>query len=147
MCGVCTAAALAGVGLSRWLKIDDTISGLWIGGMLISISIWTAKWLRDKFPKISFPGLTPLVGLAYYALVIIPFYQKGIIGHPKNVLFEIDKLLLGLIAGSIFFYLGGELYKIIKAKNGGHAQFPFQKVVIPVAVLAILSGIFYLITK
>jgi hypothetical protein len=147
MCGVCTAAALAGVGLSRWLKIDDTISGLWIGAMLISLSVWTAKWLREKFPKINFLGLPFVVGLIYYAFVIIPFYQKGIIGHPKNVLFEIDKFLLGLIVGSIFFYLGGELYKVIKAKNGGHAQFPFQKVVIPVAVLAVLSGIFYLITK
>jgi len=147
MCGVCTAAALAGVGLSRWLKIDDSISGLWIGGMLISLSIWTAKWLGDKFPKINFFGLTFIVGFIYYALIIIPFYQKGIMGHPKNVLFGIDKLLLGLVVGSIFFYLGGELYKIVKTKNGGHAQFPFQKVVIPVAILAILSGIFYFITK
>jgi hypothetical protein len=147
MCQVCTAVALAGVGLSRWLHIDDTISGLWIGAMLISLTIWTAKWLRGKFPKTDFPGMTWIMGLIYYGFVIVPFYKLDIMGHPKNVLWGADKLLIGMIVGSIFFYLGAYVYQIIKEKNGGHAQFPFQKVVIPVATLAVLSAIFYFITR
>jgi len=31
VCPVCTVAAGAGVGLSRWLGIDDIIIGLWVG--------------------------------------------------------------------------------------------------------------------
>ena len=31
ICPVCTVAVGAGIGLSRWLGIDDSITGLWIG--------------------------------------------------------------------------------------------------------------------
>ncbi len=32
ICPICTIAVGAGVGFSRYLGIDDTIAGLWIGG-------------------------------------------------------------------------------------------------------------------
>jgi hypothetical protein len=35
----------------------------------------------------------------------------------------------------------------LKQKNGGKAHFPFEKVVLPVAPLIILSVIFYFVTK
>lgn len=31
VCPVCTVAVGTGVGLSRWLGVDDTITGLWLG--------------------------------------------------------------------------------------------------------------------
>jgi hypothetical protein len=35
----------------------------------------------------------------------------------------------------------------MKKKNGGHAHFPMEKVIIPIVALIIVSGIFYLLTK
>ena len=53
-CPVCTVAVGAGLGLARWLRIDDTISGLWIGGLTISMIMWTLSWLAKK--NINFKG-------------------------------------------------------------------------------------------
>ncbi len=144
VCPVCTIAVGAGIGLSRWLGIDDTITGLWIGGLTISLTIWTINWLRKK--NIKFKGLDSLIVLGYYALTILPLYFSKIIGHPYNTFWGLDKLLLGIALGSIFFFLGVWTYNLIKQKRG-KAHFPFQKVVMPIFPLVILSIIFYFLTK
>jgi hypothetical protein len=143
-CPLCTVAVGAGVGLARWLNVDDTITGLWVGGLLVSVSIWTIEWLQQK--KFTFPGMNIIVPTLYYLFVIGPFYSLGIMGHPANTLWGIDKLLVGIIFGSVFFYLGGHSYRIIKARRG-KAHFQFQKVVMPILPLVILTIVFYLLTK
>lgn len=150
MCTICTIAAGTGVIIFRKLGIDDSITGLWIGGLLISVTLLTANWLRSK--NISFFGINFLTGVVYYAAVLIPFYQKNIIsktilGSHYQTLFGIDKLVLGISIGSIFLLLGVIVYAIIKKKNNGHAHFPFEKVVLPIAPLIILSIVFYFLTK
>ncbi|MCX6758247.1 MAG: hypothetical protein NTX14_00895, partial [Candidatus Nealsonbacteria bacterium] len=45
VCPICTVAVGAGLGLSRWFGIDDSISGLWIGGLIVSFILWTIDWL------------------------------------------------------------------------------------------------------
>lgn len=144
VCPVCTIAVGAGVGLSRWLGIDDTISGLWIGGLTVSLSLWTINWLRKK--NINFKGMPLLLFIGYYALIVLPLYFSEIIGHPYNTLWGFDKLMLGIVLGSIFFFLGVWNYDWIKQKRG-KAHFPFQKVVMPVAPLIILSIVFYFLTR
>ncbi len=144
-CPVCVVAAGAGLGFSRWLGIDDTITSLWIGGLLVAVSAWTIDWLKRK--KINFKGLNFITYLAYYSMVLIPFYTTGFIGHPFNRLWNIDKIFLGIMVGSIVFYFVGDWYQYLKKKNNGHAYFPFQKVVMPLGSLLILSFAFYFITK
>ena len=70
----------------------------------------------------------------------------GVIGHVSNTMWGVDKLLLGIISGSIFFFLGGYTYFHIK-KIRGKAHFPYQKVVMAVAPLVVLTVIFYFLTK
>lgn len=143
-CPVCIVVVSAGVGLSRWLGIDDTISGLWIGGLTVAVSLWTINWLTKK--NINFKGKEVLVLLAYYAMVLIPLELTGIMGHPQNKLWGIDKIMFGFLLGSIGLTAGIAWYDYIKRKNG-KAHFPFEKVVAPVVPLAIFSLIFYLLTK
>lgn len=145
VCPVCAVAVGAGVGLSRWLGVDDAVSGLWIGGLLISLAMWTKDWLGKK--DINFKHKNIIIFLTYFLLVIAPFYFSGIIGAPLNILWGVDKLLLGIVLGAISFFLGGIWYYRLKEKNQGHAYFPFQKVVMPIAPLVILSIVFYFITK
>lgn len=148
ICPVCVVAVGAGLGLSEYLGIDDTIAGVWIGGMLVSLVAWTINWFNKK--KWSFGNKDIrdiLTTIIYYAMVIWPLLSQGLIGNPFNKLYGIDKLALGITAGSIGF-LGATLwYNNIKKNNGGHAQFPFQKVVWPVSALIILSLAFYLLIR
>ena len=144
-CPVCTVAVGAGVGLSRYFGIDDTISGLWIGGLTISAIMWTLNWLEKK--NIYFRFKKIITASAHYLIIVAPLYYINIIGHPLNTLWGIDKILLGVIFGSMSFYLGGKWYHFLKKQNNNRAHFPFQKVAMPMAPLVLLSIIFYFLTK
>ena len=37
ICPLCTFAVGAGIGLTQYLGIDDVITGLWIGGFIVSL--------------------------------------------------------------------------------------------------------------
>lgn len=141
VCPICTVAVCASLGLSRWLGVDDTITGLWIGGLNISLIIWTIDWLNKK--NVRFYGRKILTTAFYYTAILWPLYHYDFIGIVTNKLWGIDKLLLGIIIGSAGFLLGVLLYVYLKKKNNGQAYFPFQKVLMPVGVLIILSLIFY----
>jgi len=143
ICVICTAAVGAGVGFSRWLGVDDSVTGLWIGGLAVSISFWTINWLNSK--KVKFFGRQPLIFAAYYGSIIWPLYHYDIAGHPLNKLWGIDKLVLGMIFGTIGLIAGVLLNEYLKKRNNNKVYFSFQKVVVPVGALAVLSLAFYLI--
>jgi len=145
MCQVCTAVIIGGLGLSRWLKVDDMVSGVWIGALLIAIIYFTISFLRSK--KIRFRGREFIVPFFIYALIFTPLYAFKVIGHPQNQLWGVDKLVIGTFAGSIIFIISTLFYNWLKKINGGRAHFPMEKVAIPVASLTILSTIFYLLTR
>ncbi|MFH0969779.1 MAG: hypothetical protein V1804_04685 [Patescibacteria group bacterium] len=145
ICPICTITVGAGVGLSRWLGIDDTITGIWIGALIVSSIMWTINWMNSK--NIRFKGRKIIITAGYCLIILVPLYWKGIIGHYFNKIWGIDKLLLGIIIGSIVFLASALWYQNLKKKNNDKAYFPFQKVVMPVGFLAIFSAIFYFITK
>jgi len=145
VCPVCVVAIGSGVGLCRWLGIDDTISGLWIGGLIVAIILWTLDWMNRKNYKFKFRNI--LVWALYYLMVIWPLYSFDIMGHPLNKVWGIDKILFGIIAGSIVFLFSVFLNGHLKKKNNGKVYFYYQKVIIPVVLLSIFSFIFYLIIK
>lgn len=145
VCPVCIVAVGSGVGLCRWLGIDDTISGLWIGGLIVALILWTIDWMNKKNYKFKFRNL--LVWVGYYVLTIWPLFSFDIMGHPLNKVLGIDKILFGILFGSIIFLVSVFLNGHLKKKNNGKVYFPYQKVAIPVALLLIFSLIFYFIIK
>jgi hypothetical protein len=141
ICPVCTIAVGAGLGLSRWLGIDDSVSGIWIGGFLLSSSLWFNNWLSKKnFFENKFR--LPLVLVSMYALVLIPLWTTKVIGHPYNTILGIDKLVFGTIAGTLTFGFGVVADKMVRKIKGGQL-FNFQKVVFPVVLLLIVSIVTY----
>jgi len=142
-CPICTVAVGAGVGLSRWLGVDDLISGLWIGALIISTSVWFLNWLDSK--NVKFPFRRLIVIFLFYFLTIAPLFWTNIIGHPNNKLFGADRLLLGIIFGTIIFVFSVWLSGFLKNKNSGKVFFPFQKIIFPVSLLFITSLIIYFI--
>ncbi len=145
VCPLCTVALSAGIGLTQYFGIDDTISGIWIGGFTVSLVISLNHWLGKK--KIVFPGSRALNVIICYALVLWPLGKNNLIGHALNKLWGIDKIVLGIIIGSFILIINELVYGKLKRRNGGHAYFPFQKVVSPIVSLSILSLLFYELTS
>jgi len=147
VCPVCTVAVAAGVGLFEWLGIDDSITGLWLGGLLLSLSLWTIDWLDKKNYRFPFKKIS--VTAAYYIFTLAPLYYSRIAADPRAFFGSMasDKLAVGIIEGSFAFFFAAKLYEYLKQRNKGKAHFPYEKVALPVATLALLTAIFYFLTK
>lgn len=144
-CPVCTIAVAGGVGLSRWLGVDDTITGLWVGAFLVCMVIWTLDWFQKK--NIDFVAKKSVTTVVWYLMVVAPLWWEDIIGHPLNRIWGVDKLVVGIVFGSVFFLAGGGLHFYLKKRNGNKVYFPYQKVVFAIAPLIVLSGVFYFLTR
>lgn len=142
MCPVCTVTVVAGLGISRLLGIDDLITSIWIGGFILSFSFITLDWINKKWPRIKISKFkVPFIAL-FYALTIGFLKVDGSIGIKGNKLWNLDKILLGIIIGTAAFFLGiwADKFERVKFKK---IFFPFQKVVFPVLGLIIASLVFY----
>jgi len=146
VCPVCTVAVGAGLGLSRWLGVDDTISGIWIGGLILSSSLWFIDWLKKKYPKLTFKYLPISLIVITYLLVFGPLVLSNVIGHPFSRLWGIDKLVVGTLVGSAAFWLAVWLDRKVR-ETRSKQLFNYQKIIFPVGLLAFFSLIMYLITK
>ncbi len=140
-CPVCTVAIASGLGLCRYIGIDDVVSGLWVGGLLLSLamSVNTALVKRKK----SFKFSTAVLLVATYLMIFVPLQLTGVIGHNFNRIIGMDRLIFGSIAGTILVILSALASDGLKKANKNKVYFPYQKVVVPVVVLAIFSFIFY----
>jgi len=137
MCQICTLAVGAGLGLSRWFGVDDTVSGVWIGGLIFSSSLWFYSWISKKYPKLHTTFYMLLTTTLMYTLSLLPLIWAGILTN---------RLVIGITTGSITFLLGIWADKKVR-KIKGKQLFNFQKVVFPVAFLLISSIIVWIITK
>lgn len=68
-------------------------------------------------------------------------YRDMLTYSPQIFLFlYIDPFLLSAVAGALMFIASMQLYERMKTKNGGHAHFPFEKVVLPLTFLTAASA-------
>ncbi len=137
-CPVCTIAIGASLEIARQLGVPDSVVGLWAGALLTLLGYWAIKFFDKK--GWNFWGRNAL--LIGISVAMIGFIYLGQVPYSPvwicGVL-HIDPVLFGAILGMILFILTEKLYDWMKAKNGGHAHFPFEKVVLPVVVLALVS--------
>jgi len=152
MCPVCTVTVIAGLGISRLLGIDDIISSIWIGGVILSVSFWFFNWLskRSFYEKIKSRKIKKLIDVSIfvfmYLTALIPLMIDGSIGITLNKLWGIDKIVLGITTGSLVFLFG--IWADRKERKiRGKQLFPYQKVVFPVLTLIITSVVFMIIVN
>jgi hypothetical protein len=145
VCPICTIAVGAGLGISRWIGIDDAITGIWVGGLILSSGLWLADWISKK--KWRIPYLKLISVLIMFLFVIPPLYWSKMIGLPGNLILGMDKVLFGTIAGSVIFLLGVWVDKWLRAKNNGKVYIYYQRVIVPVFLLSLASFILYLIDR
>ena len=148
VCPVCTIAIGAGLEGMRMLGVKDVITGIWAGGLTVSLIGWTANYMRRRNVRGWFWYLLNVV--VYVALLAgVYFVPRGnpIVKWWENCMWGIDQFLLGVLVGAVVFILMEVWYMHIKKNNGGHAQFPFQKVVMPFGGLLLATLVFWLIIK
>jgi purine-cytosine permease-like protein len=138
-------AVAGGLGISRYIGIDDFITAVWIGGLCLSITAWGWSYLKKKNKLNSVTGF--FVFFLVYFSALLPLYKLNYIGLVTNKLWGIDKILFGTVVGTIVFWLGVLTYTILKKRNEGKVYFPFQRVVIPVGFLVITSLVYYILCK
>jgi len=143
VCPVCTVAVAAGVGLSRYLGIDDLVSGVWVGGLILSFSFWVSSWFKKR---VNFLAPDIISVLVVFSFVMIPMWMGGLIGHPFNKIWGIDRLVFGVVSGALIFLLAVRLDKLVR-KMKGKQLLPYQKVIFPLVALVLLSGLFFGISK
>lgn len=141
-CPICTIAIGAGVGVAQKLGVPVAIVGLWAGALLTLLGYWLVKFFDKRGWK--FWGRNALlIGLS---VAMIAFAYVGDIDYSPQWFMGfiyIDPILFGTLVGMILFILVEKLYERMKAKNGGHAHFPFERVVLPVVALALASWVMY----
>jgi len=138
-CPLCVAGAAAGITLTRWIGVDDSITGVWIAAMLGAMSFWLSSWLllkNEGLRKWKYRiALKPLIYILIFASTLWSFYKFQLIIRMSQ-LFGFDKLTFGVLVGGVLFYL----LDLVKIKH----YFPYQKVVISLGSMTILSLAIYI---
>ncbi len=139
-CPICTVAIGAALPITRRMGVPDAVVGVWVGAFLAIMGYWIIKFMDGRGWR--FAGRNALV-LAL-SVATIGFAYVGTVTYSPCLYFgviRIDPLLLGTLIGAALFIVTEKLYDWMKEKNGGHAHFPFEKVVLPVIALAIASWV------
>jgi len=155
-CPLCTGAAVAGVEVARVAGLDDSIVGLLLGTLIVSSALWFNKWLKKR---VDFPLQEIAVVAVSFVMLVVPLYYAGIIVNADMVksmpdhhailglgVLGIDKLLTGIIIGTIAIWFTFTLSDSIK-KQRGRVLWPYQGLSFMTIALFILSSILWIITK
>lgn len=136
-CAVCTVGVAVGLEVARNLGVDDGVIAVWAGALLALIGYWTILWFDKKGWNFKFRNsLLMILSLS----MIFGVYIKDLQYTPKPILiFYMDPFLFCTICGALILIYSSVFYQWMKAKNGGHAHFPFEKVVLPIVALVIAS--------
>ena len=139
-CAVCTIAVGASLEIARKLGVDDSVVGVWAGALLVMIGFWTIRWFDKK--GWNFRGRD--FWIIAVSVAMIGFMYLGELSYsPEAILiFYLDPFLFSTMVGALVMYYSSEFYQWMKMKNGGHAHFPFEKVVVPVVALLLVSVYF-----
>lgn len=137
-CPVCTIAIGAALPLTRRIGVPDVVVGIWGGAFLAILGYWLIKFCDKRGWR--WPGRNALIlGLMVASIGFIYIGQVEYTPCQYFGIINIDPILLGTIMGAMLFIGSEKLYGRMRAKNNGHAHFPFEKVVLPVIVLAVAS--------
>lgn len=139
-CPLCTAITGSAVTVARWYGVDDLIFGTFLGGFVISGTLWISNLLKKK--KLEYLPYQSTIILALTTIsTIATFYVTGLLG--TNMLFGIDKIIIGTLAGIITTLLTFQVHYLLRNNNGNKNHIPFQAIVLTLVSLSLVASGFY----
>ncbi len=155
-CPLCTTGAAVSVGVARSYGVDDSIVGVFLGGFIGSSVLWFNKWFKKK---VNFPLQEPAIMFASFLMFAIPFYYAGLINNFMAVksnpahysllgmgVFGVDKLLFGMLLGTLVLWGVFKLSEAIKKKRG-KVLLPYQGLVFMAVTLLCLNLFLLMLTS
>ncbi|MDO9028148.1 MAG: hypothetical protein Q7U68_04725 [Candidatus Roizmanbacteria bacterium] len=139
-CPVCVITVGGGLLIAKKLGIDDLLVSIWISGLNTAMAFWIASTIKKKI--VNDPYL-PAEALAKAGLWSFGFYFLTIVylWYSKQL---VNKVFLGLTVGLVVFFLAMLTDKALRQKKNGKALFYYQKVVIPIVYLLVVTITFKL---
>ena len=142
-CPLCVAGAGAGLSLSRWIGLDDSITGLWLAAFLGAISFWSYLPLVKKLNRGPMVWLKPTLYMAIFASTLWSFYKFNLVIRMEKM-YGLDKLTFGIVVGGIAFYLVDMANDLI-IKIRGKSLFPYQRIFLSLGTMLGLSVVDYIL--
>lgn len=144
-CPLCVAGAAFGITLTRWVGVDDSISGVWIAALLGAISFWTYSLVSKKISLSASKKaiLKPLIYVLIFGLTLWSFYKFQLVIRMSQLM-GLDKLTFGMLTGGALFYLVDILDNFV-IKKEGKVFFPYQRIVVSLGSMATLSLVIYIL--
>ena len=133
-CPLCTAGAGAGLALSRWLGIDDSITGIWMAAFLGASSLWASNSVKRKFV----PKQETVIYFLVFITTIWSFYAFNLVNEHAGLIMGIPKLIFGMLTGGVIFYLIDVLNHTIRHKKE-KVLFPYQPIAFSLGAMLFLS--------
>jgi hypothetical protein len=133
-CAVCTVAIGATLTISRKLGVCDNAVAIWLGAFLVILGYWAIKWFDKK--NWHFFGRDTILMLLSFSMIGGLYINQL---HYSPCYWIIDAFLFWAIVGGAIYIISQKLYEYMKKRNNNHAHFPFEKVVMALAMLLIAS--------
>lgn len=140
-CPLCVAGAGVGLTLSRWIGLDDSITGLWLAAFLGTMSFWIYPSFMRKIHKPGWFWLKPAIYILIFASSIWSFYRFNLVIRMEKM-FGLDKLIFGMVTGGVVFYLVDEINNLI-IRLKGKVFFSYQRMVVALGSILLLSFLDY----
>ena len=139
---LCPLIVGGGLAIAQKMGVKDEVVGVLSGALLAILGYWMIRFFEKRnwnFPARNFILMASSVASIGFVYVNTLSYNPGL--H-WNLLY-IDSFLLAVLCGAAAHILGVHIYAWLKQKNGGHAHFPFEKVLIPILMDAFVCWIFW----
>ena len=139
---LCPLIVGASLTVAKRMGVKDEVVGVLAGALLAILGYWMIRFCEKR--HWNFLGRNVILML--FSLSSIGFVYTGNLEYKPGLhwnLLYIDSFLLAALCGAAAHIIGVHIYGFLKEKNGGHAHFPFEKVVIPIVCDALVCWIFW----
>lgn len=145
-CPLCTGATIVGVGITRSLGLDDSLVGIFVGGMIVSSALWMNTLLKKRNAGGNGFLRVGSIMLATFVLTLLTLYYAGLFGLGNEYrIFGMERIVFGTLSGVVVSFGAFWASHKLKQKNKGKTIFPYQTMLLTLLALVLNIGIFWVI--